>query len=260
MSESWEFYECVIDDERAFVALDLAFHDEGPDPVRPVSVRVTVPLLSPREDGLPSSEERPRLDAIEDLVRAEFEKAGAVQVGRASFGGAVRHFFYARSEDDARIVAARCTELVGDRELEVGGYEDPEWEQYFDFLYPNVLGWQYIQDRRVLDALRENGDALETPRQIDHTAFFATPAARETFRAAVAERGFRIDGTEDAEAGREGREGGEGEQGEQGEQPYAIRFSHELAPLDIFPVTIELVTLAGELDGSYDGWGCMVVS
>jgi hypothetical protein len=254
VSESWEFYECVIDDERAFVALDLAFHEAGPDPERPVTVRVTVPLESPRADGLPSSEERPRLDAIEDALRTEFQKAGAVQVGRVSFGGAVRHFFYARSEDDARIVSARCAELVDDRELEVGGYLDPEWEQYFEFLYPNELGWQYINDRRVIDTLREHGDALEAPRQIDHTAFFPSSAARETFRAAIAERGFRIDGSDAPEAG-----AGE-DAGDEVEMPYALRFSHELAPLDIFPVTVELVTLAGEQGGSYDGWGCPVVS
>lgn len=248
MSDQWDFYECTVDDARAFIALDLGIYDEAPDASRPVTVRVTVPLLSPREDGLPSSEERPRLDAIEDAVRTEFEKAGAVQVGRASFGGAIRYYFYARTEDDARIVAARCAELVTDREVEIGGYDDPQWEQYFEFLYPNELAWQYIEDRRVLDALREHGDALDRPRQLDHTAFFATAADRETFRAAVAERGFRIDGADEAP------------ESEGGEPRFSLRFSHDLAPLDIFPVTIELHGLAAAAQGTYDGWGCPVVT
>lgn len=244
MGHAWEFYECSVDEHRAFLAIDLDIAERGPDRARPVSVRVLVPLTSPREDGLPSADERPQLDAIEDTLVEIFGAAGAVHVGRASFGGAMRHYFYAASEDGLHDVAKSCRAAIADREVTIGSYEDPDWEQYFQFLYPNELGWQYIHDRRVLDALRAEGDDLERARKIDHEADFPSTSARERFATRIGTRGFTVDGTNEVE-------------GE--ELPFRLQFSHELAPLSIFDVTIELRELAESCGGRYDGWGCPVV-
>jgi len=244
VDHAWEFYECSVDDHRAFLAIDLDIAERAPDPARPLSVRVLVPLLSPRDDGLPHADERPRLDEIEDTLVELFLAADAVHVGRASFGGAMRHYFYAPSEDGLRAVAVRCRTAIGDREITIGSYADPDWEQYFQFLYPNELGWQYIHDRRVLDALREEGDDLERPRKLDHEADFPSTSARERFATRIGTRGFTVDGATEAP-------------GE--EMPYRLQFSHELAPIGIFDVTIELRELASSCGGHYDGWGCPVV-
>ncbi len=240
--DSWELYECAIDDHRAFVAVDVELYDQAPDGALPHTIRVVVPLLHPRADGLPDTPERPRLDAMESDIVGIMETIGAIHVGRASFGGAVRHYFYAPGADAVDDAAECCIAAVTDRKIEVGSYHDPDWQQYFDFLYPNPLGWQWILDRRTLDALVEQGDDLGLPRPIDHHASFETAAGRDAFANAVSALGYQI-----AERGVHDDES-------DGVRVFTLDFATAYAPVAIFPVTIELFRLAEACGGTYDGW------
>lgn len=246
--ENWELYECAIDDHRAFVKVNVDLLAQAPDAARTFTIRVVVPLLRPRADGLPDTPERPRLDTIEEILVRSMGAIGAIHVGRASFGGAVRHYFYAPGPESLDDAADRCRAAIDDRELEIGGYDDPEWQQYLEFLYPNPLGWQWIGDRRLLDALSDAGDDLERPRAIDHRADFETVAGREAFAAAVSALGYRILDRDDhhvlATPSR----------------AHAIHFEQVLAPIAIFPATIELFGLAEAHGGDYGGWGCEVAT
>lgn len=243
MSETWEFYECSIEDQRAFVALDLSFYDRAPIAELPHEVRVTVHMENPRDDGLNTAEERPALDAVEDKLKIAFEGIGGVYVGRATFGGARRHYFYVPTMDQVEEAFNQVTAAAGERKIDGDGFEDPEWTQYLEFLYPNSKAWQYINDRRVVQTLQEHGDDTSKPRNIDHFAYFATAAARDSFVEELRERGMTIDGTD---------------KNEEGDLPYTVSFSQSLAPIEIFTVTCELQGLAESLDGDYDGWGCAI--
>jgi len=246
MQGQWEFYECTVDDKhRALITVDVSLYDAAPDPARPFVLRVVVPFVNPQEDGFHRAEERERIDQIEKDLDGVVTELGGSYVGRAIFGGARRHYFYLADEAAAKAAEERCRAVVTDRSLEIGGLADPEWSEYFGFLYPNDLAWQFIQDRNTIAALRDQGDDLETPRKIEHAAVFPSAAARDGFAARLGELGFEIDDTSDDLAG---------------PMSHEVEFSATRKPLEVLRLNEKLLLLATEAGGEYDGWGCEVVA
>jgi hypothetical protein len=246
MQGQWEFYECTVDDKhRALITVDVSLYDAAPDPARPYVLRVIVPFVNPQEDGFHRAEERERIDQIEQELDTVVTELGGFYVGRAIFGGARRHYFYLADEAAAKTAEQRARGLVTDRSLEIGGFADPEWSEYFGFLYPNDLAWQFIQDRNTIAALRDQGDDLETPRKIEHAAVFPSAAARDGFAAQLGELGFEIDDTSDDLAG---------------PMSHEVEFSATRKPLEVLRLNEKLLILATEAGGEYDGWGCEVVA
>ena len=72
MSQDWDFFFRTVADttvggvRSAAIFADLALRDRPPETVRPVVVRVAVPMRSPRPDGLGDESEADALYAIED--------------------------------------------------------------------------------------------------------------------------------------------------------------------------------------------------
>jgi hypothetical protein len=246
MQGQWEFYECTVDDKhRALITVDVSRYDGAPDPARPFVLRVVVPFVNPQEDGFHPAEERERIDQIEQQLGGVVAGLGGVYVGRAIFDGARRHYYYLADHDAAKAAGEQCIAAVTDRALEAGGFSDPEWSEYFGFLYPNDLAWQFIQDRNTIAALRDQGDDLETPRKIEHAAVFPSAAARDGFAAQLGELGFEIDDTSDDLAG---------------PMSHEVEFSATRKPLEVLRLNEKLLLLASEAGGEYDGWGCEVVA
>jgi len=242
MQGDWQFYECTVDDaHRALITVDVSLHDAGPDAARPFVLRVVVPFVDPQEDGFHRAAERERIDQIEAELGAIVAELGGLYVGRAIFAGARRHYFYLAGEEAARTAGERARAAVTDRALEAAGFEDPEWSEYFGFLYPNDLAWQFIQDRLTIASLRDQGDDLETPRKIEHAAVFPTADARTGFIAKITELGFAIEDTSDDLGGA---------------MPHEVEFSAVRRPLEDLRLNEKLLLLATEAGGEYDGWGC----
>jgi hypothetical protein len=240
----WQFYMCAVEEHPAMILVDVDLRAGAPDRARPYLLQVRIPHLEGREDGLPSPEERPRIDEIEDLLEEIVERHDGVNVGHAHFAARTSVYFYVASSEIADTIADEIEAAVDDRELDISGGDDPEWEQYLEFLYPNRLGWQWIRDRDTLSHLEAQGDPGEVARQIDFEAQLPTRQAAETFMVRVAERGFRID---------------EAEESAESELPWRVRFSMEMAPRDVFPMSGRLSTDLEELGGLCDGWSCEAV-
>jgi regulator of RNase E activity RraB len=230
MQGQWEFYECTVDDRhRALISVDVSLFDAAPDPARPFVLRVA------------ATDDRDANDRIEQELETLVAAFGGTYVGRAGFDGARRYYFYLADQ----AAADKAREAIGGRALEVGGFHDPQWSEYFGVLYPNDLAWQFIQDRHTIAALREQGDDLETPRRIEHAAVFPNAAARDGFAAKLGELGFEIDDTSDDLAG---------------PMSHEVEFSATRKPLEVLRLNEKLVILATEAGGEYDGWGCEVVA
>jgi hypothetical protein len=56
---------------------------------------------------------------------------------------------------------------------------DPKWEHYCRFLWPEREQMQAIVDRRMVQALRKKGDALETARPVTHWVAFESVVGRD---------------------------------------------------------------------------------
>lgn len=240
-SRRFEFYECVVNDQRAFVRVDVDLHDTAPDPSRPHQLRIRIALLDPKEDGLTTRGEAERLWAFEDRLCAAL--APHPLVGVLTNAGRRSWYLYTddpdRDADRARRVAR---EVLPDHTVRAESFEDPAWRVYLDFLYPNDLAWNWIQDRKVLEALAREGDDGTRPRPISYWARFPSPASRSGFREAVERLGYAVEELY--------------ERAEDDQDPFWIRIAHPapLAPVDVFAASERVSIAAREAGGSYDGW------
>jgi len=208
-------------------------------------------MKNPRPDGLSSNEEYPILCDIEDAIGEKAKAAGAVLVSVIKSEGVLELWFYC---DNAETLVDICQKTLGNFE----GYlyqdfsvEDPEWEDYFGFLYPDEFSYQTMQNRKVLMQLEKNGDKMEVPREIDHFIYFKEAAQQQAFAKEAEAKGFKVRFNND--------EFVEDRKAEGKEYPYMVEATREDSPLAIDDIVWDLLELASPFEGNYDGWGCVNV-
>ena len=121
--------------------------------------------------------------------------------------------------------------------------EDANWDIYFNFLYPDIFSYQVMQNRKVLQKLEEDNDNLKNNRKIDHWLYFINEESVNEFVNKVKKIGYTILSSEKIDNGK---------------YPYQVNIAREDAPININNITWELVDLANQLKGYYDGWGCVL--
>lgn len=233
--ENWDFYLCNLNDAVASIALDLAA--TAPDPERPWLLCVRIEMNEPTEHGLSSPEEADELAEFEDALTVALGVQGAFQVGRITRAGFREFIFYGKEDEP---LAELLDDVVPDFEFAVGWRteEDPEWDFYREFLFPDPRTRQWMRDRSVCDQLREHGDDPEAARPVDHWVKFADEASASAFAAEAGAQGFTV-----------GREGSE---------VHLVRADPtELGA--IHDVVWGLVELAAQHGGEHTGWGAPIV-
>lgn len=162
--------------------------------------------------------------------------------------GFLELWFYTQN---AEALAKTCEDALQTFEGYQSGYniaEDPEWEDYFGFLYPDEFSYQTMQNRKVLMQLEKNGDKMEVPREIDHFIYFKEAAQQQAFAKEAEAKGFKVRFNDD--------EFVEDRKAEGKEYPYMVEATREDSPLDIDDIVWDLLELASPFEGNYDGWGC----
>ncbi|HBH51003.1 MAG TPA: hypothetical protein DDY91_03835, partial [Planctomycetaceae bacterium] len=132
-------------------------------------------------------------------------------------------------------------ELIGTTE------DDPDWNLYFEQLYPSELNLLSIKNRRHTEHLASLGDQLHEPRPVKHSIHFASPHAREQFVKSIAAEGFEISLNETPEPDAEYRYGVE----------LTRRDRVDLDSIDGMAVDLSLRIM--EWGGEYDGWDAVPV-
>jgi len=242
LSDQWDFYFARVNGEVASMFVDLGLFDASPDDTRPWLLWIWVYLQHPRPDGFPDGDEQPVLGEIENaLVTAMQSALDAIQVGRITTAGRREFYFYAPAADG--FDAALSSALAGfpGYRSDSGAQMDTEWSQYRDFLYPSPMQLLQIRDSHLLETLEQHGDQHEIPRPIVHWAYFKSPKDRDGFLASVEPLGFSVlERSTDDEL----------------ELPFGASFER-VEPIDtakVHETTSQLWHLAGEFDGTYDGW------
>lgn len=243
--ERWEVYPSRVGDEFAMYSVNLGVGDGAPYANLPWMnmVRVT---FEPGPGGMPGPEANEALFGVEDFLHADAAARGGMQVGRLTYGGRRELFFYSATNDNDLLQSA-LEKRFPDLEVQAFAQEDPEWTVYFGFLYPTTVDSQRIRNQHTLRALHDNGDAVETPRPIEHTAFFPDAATRRTFKSELPDKGFSVGSEQEADLG---------------DKRYGLLFSSH-GPVDLGSIdklTIPLVRRIDELGGRYDGWTCPLIT
>ena len=248
LPQNWDFFMCRIEGAPASIRTNLALIEVAPLEGLTQRLQFYIKMQNPRPDGLSSNEEYPILCAIEDAIGEKAEAAGAVLVSVIKSKGVLELWFYC---DNAETLVDICQKTLGNFE----GYlyqdfsvEDPEWEDYFGFLYPDEFSYQTMQNRKVLMQLEKNGDKMEVPREIDHFFYFKEAAQQQAFAKEAEAKGFKVRFNDD--------EFVEDRKAEGKEYPYMVEATREDSPLAIDDIVWDLLELASPFEGNYDGWGC----
>lgn len=251
LPQNWDFFMCRIEGAPASIRTNLALIEVAPLEGLSQRLQFYIKMQNPRPDGLSSNEEYPILCDIEDAIGEKAEATGAVSAGVVKSEGFLELWFYTQN---AEALAKTCEEALQAFEGYQSGYniaEDPEWEDYFGFLYPDEFSYQTMQNRKVLMQLEKNGDKMEVPREIDHFFYFKEAAQQQAFAKEAEAKGFKVRFNDD--------EFVEDRKAEGKEYPYMVEATREDSPLDIDDIVWDLLELASPFEGNYDGWGCVNV-
>ena len=248
LPQNWDFFMCRIEGAPASIRTNLALIEVAPLKGLTQRLQFYIKMQNPRPDGLSSNEEYPILCDIEDALGDKAEAIGAILAGVVKSEGFLELWFYTQN---AEALAKTCEDALQTFEGYQSGYniaEDPEWEDYFDFLYPDEFSYQTMQNRKVLMQLEKNGDKMEVPREIDHFIYFKEAAQQQAFAKEAEAKGFKVRFNDD--------EFVEDRKAEGKEYPYMVEATREDSPLDIDDIVWDLLELASPFEGDYDGWGC----
>ena len=251
LPQNWDFFMCRIEGAPASIRTNLALIEVAPLKGLTQRLQFYIKMQNPRPDGLSSNEEYPILCDIEDAIGEKAEATGAVSAGVVKSEGFLELWFYTQN---AEALAKTCEEALQAFQGYESGYniaEDPEWEDYFGFLYPDEFSYQTMQNRKVLMQLEKNGDKMEVPREIDHFFYFKEAAQQQAFAKEAEAKGFKVRFNDD--------EFVEDRKAEGKEYPYMVEATREDSPLAIDDIVWDLLELASPFEGNYDGWGCVNV-
>ena len=125
--------------------------------------------------------------------------------------------------------------------------DDPQWQEYLHTLYPNSVEIHQILNRMVIEQLKESGDTLEKPREIDHWVYFGEENEQKAFIELIKSSGFKILSAKYNEENNP-------------ESRYVLNFSCEDHIEHIEEIVSDLIELSLQFNGYYDGWGCNIIT
>lgn len=244
IKQDWGFYYTQIDTTPASIRLNLGLAEIAPINDFKYRTWFSIKLLSPSENGLVTNEEFQKICEIEDAISEILEQHGAIMVGAVKNNGTADLYFYSPH-------VSNYEELINSVMLNYKDYlyaldikEDAEWSAYFEYLYPTEYEMQTIQNRKVLMELDQLGDNPEKERMVDHWIYFRTENDRARFIETVKPLGYTVLSEERVD----------------GDYPYQLHIArmNNTVWANVDGYVWELVTLAKEHNGIYDGWGCPI--
>ncbi|GGK82228.1 DUF695 domain-containing protein [Rufibacter glacialis] len=239
----WEVYFCQIESKPAFIGLDLNLATLAPLEEQNQVIEITVPLASVREDGFPEDIEWEALGDIEDALVTAFENGlEAIMAGKTLNAGLRKFYFYASEVLLVEHHLKEVEEAFPQYQFAAETWEDPEWETYLGFLFPEPADLQRIQNGKVLRNLEDLGDNPDVSRKVVHWIYFRDEASLEKYWQEIAAKGYRKEE--------------EGFEPHSEETPFKLQVSLEAKTQEetIHDMVLYLWNLAQEQDATYDGW------
>lgn len=242
----WDSFRTFINDKIASIRINLALAKEAPYPGYQVAVRLKIALLDfDSQSGFPTNTEFDSLNSLEDRLAEELATVGGVQVGVITTDGRVEFYYYLQDKESYQVAISKVMEEFPERHFDLATLDDPEWDQYFNYLYPNDYEYQTILNQRVWYELEKAGNDHSKEREIDHWVYFVSEEQETAFLAEIQELGYSL-----AEQSLEKASGLY--------QLHLVRMDKTELP-DLNRKIWELVEIVKKYDGNYGGWGCNLV-
>jgi uncharacterized protein (TIGR01619 family) len=244
--ENWEIYPSQLKEEFALFAVDLGVAEIAPVPVLDNLQWLRIVFTTTRDDGMPDEDEAAQLSEVEDWWVERMQADEGLHVARMTCAGRRELFGYMRNDLNDDLVA-EARRLFGERyDFEGNSRQDPGWEVYADFLYPDPMAQRRIGNFKVVTQLRHAGDVASAVRPVDHYIYFPDEATRSQYVDEVVEAGFEVAAQEFDD---------------EHDLPWTLhlksRHTTDLATID--SIVLPLWIRAQQLGANYDGWGSPIV-
>lgn len=149
LSKDWDHYLFKLGEDLASIYLDLGIAAAAPVADHAHSVRISVALTEPAENGMSTDAEFEALTALEDDLVSRVHGENAIYVGRLTTRGTRVFYLYAADADLLTRDVAAAIQRHPNYQPQIGSQPDPDWSTYFEFLYPSPEIYQRIQNRRL---------------------------------------------------------------------------------------------------------------
>ena len=247
MQEYWELYMKNLEEKPASVQFNagISMNVQELQYTHPIVAFVKAKLKEPSENGMLSENEEPEILFMEDKLEAAMIKFRIGKyVGRIISDGYVTFLYYVQFTYNWPDFIEFALNEHQSYEVTNGHSEDKEWNYYKKLLYPTAKEWQLIQNHKVCDNLKEQGDNLYLVRAIEHKLFFQSEDKKELLIKVLEEQGFKV---QDEITNEEGIKG--------------VAFYRLDKPFyhDIDTLTLGLIDITEAHDALYDGWETSVV-
>ena len=152
-------------------------------------------LQAPKPDGLSTNEEAPQAQRDRRSARRHRSRRPAARSssGASRATGGASSISTPPSPANSTTSVANAMKSFAEYKYETGSTFQPEWEQYLTCCIPPRPISQRMQNRRVLEALAEQGDVHEIPRKVDHWLYFGDEASRAACRETLVAIDFAIE-------------------------------------------------------------------
>ena len=251
IDEDWGIYLCnaFACDLPAVIRTNLALRDFEFTTNYPKRLELQILYKNADDNGFPTREEGEYVYSIEDAVEEIVEQHGDMLAGVVKCDERVRIFAYVKNElgyyDE---ISAVMSKNFPNYAYTLAVVDDPDWELYFQALYPDRYEYQSIMNMRLIEDIKSDGDSM-VPRVLEHCLLFKTEENGEAFLAKVMEDGFIKLSSENQNDNEDIDK----------KYPYLLVIGREDAFENIDEIVWYLMDLAEEFNGEYSGWGCHIV-
>lgn len=232
-----DFYPCLVDGAAASIYVNLKF-EHAPPAGHDVRYTLAIMMREPGEHGIGTADETAKLDLVEEALMVKAHALGLLYVGRLRTRGLWEITFYG-PRGHLEPMRQRAIDRAEGRKVAAIMNPEPGWTYYRELLLPDAERRQWMDDRRMVQILSEQGDRLSVPRRVDHRIHFTDEVSRDAFATAAKAAGFAVE--VDALTVRAHRDD-------------VVELDH------IHDVVMILVDAATPLGGRYDRWEAGIVS
>lgn len=173
------------------IALDMSLAAAAPVAGYDQYLTITVPVLHPGGSGFANGEELQLFWEMErTLVRRLEDEAQAIYAGRTSAQGKKHLVFFLYNADPIETIMEEIQALHPAYALDHRTELDPEWDIYFDLLFPNLEETNSLLNQRMLKRLIRNGIDLQQEQNVSHWIYCKTEEGRQALRKIAEPQGF----------------------------------------------------------------------
>lgn len=240
---NWDFYFCEVDENAALISVDLNLAEFAPNVQLPYVVYISLKINNKSAKGFPAPSELGTLCRIEDHLLARIGRQNtALFCGRVTTNGCRDLIFFAQNPTRTIALLEAGMRQFPQYKFEAGWKEDPDWDMYFNFLFPNENELNAIFNQRVVAQLRKSGTPLTEKRHLVHTAYFQNETDRDRFILRAIDDFFRVESVSRDDSKTTNR--------------WVVRIGRpdyvDIARIN--SLTSELLEATRACNGVYDGW------